>query len=251
MSQPIAFVSNAAGFAGPGAVLGLLQGGFQVWAQDASFADPAVSETYAAGRADVHLLSESDPAQLVKTVVAAAGRIDALVSNDHYPAPPHLPHDAPASELTANLDTLITAPFQLIQAALPQLKAQGGGNIVMVTSNRTNLPLSGGGFADAARAGVNALLKSLARDLAADQITVNAVAPNFLYSEAYYPKAIYEQTELGRAYVRQNVPAGRLGDPSEIGEVIHFLASAKTRFMTGAILEFSGGWPWAGARPEL
>ncbi|MEC8041026.1 MAG: hypothetical protein VX181_10010 [Pseudomonadota bacterium] len=74
MSHPNALVSNAAGFAGPGAVLGLLEGGFQVWAQDASFADPAVAETYAAGRADLHLLSEPDPAQLIQAV--AEGRTD-------------------------------------------------------------------------------------------------------------------------------------------------------------------------------
>lgn len=87
-------------------------------------------------------------------------------------------------------------------------------------------------------------------DWAADGVTVNAVGPNFLYSEAYYPSALFRDTKRGRDYVRRSVPVGRLAEREEIGEVIAFLATAKTRFLTGSIIEFSGGWPFGEARPS-
>lgn len=245
-----ALVTNATGFAGPGAVEALRQDGFRVLVHDPAFADPAAWVEFAAGRSGLEPITASMPEEVIETVFSRTERLDALVSNDHYPAPAMPPDAAPVAELRANYGKLIEYPFRLIQAALPRLRDQGGANIVMITSNRDRLPLSGGAFPDAARAGVNAMMKSLAIDCAKDGIIINAVAPNFLYSEAYYPKAFFKETEAGRAYVEDSVPVGRLADPSEIGEVITFLATAKTRFMTGAMIEFSGGWPFAPARPN-
>ncbi len=145
---------------------------------------------------------------------------------------------------------MVAFPFALVQAALPVLRRQSQANIVLITSNRTRLPLSGGAFADAARAAANALLRSLAIDCAEHGVVVNAVAPNFLYSEAYYPNAIFLDTQRGRACVRDAVPVGRLAAPEEIGELIAVLASVKSRFLTGAIVDFSGGWPAGPARPS-
>ena len=76
------------------------------------------------------------------------------------------------------------------------------------------------------------------------------MAPNFLYSEAYYPKAVFKESTAGRDYVRDSVPLGRLGEPREMGELIVFLAGAKARFLTGAVIDFAGGWPVGAARPE-
>jgi NAD(P)-dependent dehydrogenase (short-subunit alcohol dehydrogenase family) len=78
---------------------------------------------------------------------------------------------------------------------------------------------------------------------------VNAIAPNYLYSETYYPKARFVDDAAGRAYVEQVVPAGRLGQPEEIGELIVYLATMQGSFMTGAIIDFSGGWPVAMQAP--
>ncbi|MGB0695688.1 MAG: SDR family oxidoreductase [Rhodospirillaceae bacterium] len=250
-----ALVTNALGFAGPPAVAALLEAGFTVLAHDQGFADPAVWAGFAADRAGLYPLSASEPEAVIDAAFATAldlgvPDLGVIVSNDHFPAPTHMPDTAPVQALRDNYQALVEFPFRLIQAALPTLRARGSANIVMVTSNRTRLPLSGGAFPDAARDAVNALVRSLAIDCAPDGITVNAVAPNFLYSEAYYPKAYFKDTEEGRAYVRQNVPVGRLADPEEIGEVIAFLATAKARFLTGAIIDFSGGWPFGAARPK-
>ncbi len=74
--------------------------------------------------------------------------------------------------------------------AIPALRAALAARVVMITSNRTRLPMPGGAIPDAARAALNALVKSLSLELAPDGIPVNAIAPNFLYSETYFPRAL-------------------------------------------------------------
>lgn len=244
-----ALVTNAAGFAGPPAVDALLEAGYRVLAHDRGFSGPEVWSRFRRGRDRVEPFSATDPEALVEDAFRSAPEIDAIVSNDHVPAPAFQPEDAPISGLQEHYAALVEAPFRLIRAALPRLRRQGGANVVMVTSNRTRLPLSGGAFPDAARAAANAMVRSLAVDCARDGVVVNAVAPNFLYSEAYYPRALFKDSERGRAYVREAVPVGRLADPEEIGEVILFLATVRTRFLTGAVVDFSGGWPFGPARP--
>jgi NAD(P)-dependent dehydrogenase (short-subunit alcohol dehydrogenase family) len=72
---------------------------------------------------------------------------------------------------------------------------------------------------------------------------VNVVAPNYLYSEAYYPRARFIDDPLGSAEIAAKVPLGRLGRPEEIGELIAFLASGRAPFVTGQVIDFTGGWP--------
>lgn len=248
--MPVALVTNAADFAGPPAVDALAAAGFRVLAQDDSFADGAVWSAFSESHPAAELLSGDGPAAVVANAWAAAGQVDAIVSNDHFPAIHGATQDAALADLRETLEVLVVDPFALLQAAIPRLKAQGGGNVVMITSCRTRLPLSGGAIPDAARAGANALVRSWSIELAPFEIAVNAIAPNFLYSEAYFPRATFVDDPRGRAYVDQSVPAKRLGRPEEIGEVITFLATTRARFLTGAVIDFAGGWPAAPSRPE-
>ena len=244
-----ALITNATGFAGPPAVRALVEAGFHVLAHDAAFADAGRWAAFAEGQARLQAISAVEPDEVGREAIEIAGSLAVIVSNDHYPAPKYLPDTAPIEELRQNYYRFVEFPCRLIQAALPHLRRQGGANIVMITSNRARLPLSGGAFADAGRAAANAMVHSLAIDCAKDGIIINAIAPNFLYSETYFPNAVFRDTERGRAYIEESVPVGRLGDPEEIGEVIVFLATVRTRFLTGAIVDFSGGWPTAPARP--
>ena len=175
--------------------------------------------------------------------------LDVLISNDTFPAI-HIPiEEANVEDLNATLENVLVYPFKLMQEAIPRLKKQGRGNVIMITSCRTELPLPGGAIPDIARAGANALLKSLSIELAPCGIPVNAIAPNYLYSEAYFPRSKFIDNPIGKNFIREVVPAGRLGEPEEIGELISYLANMKGSFHTGTIIKFAGGWPAAPKRP--
>lgn len=247
--SPVALVTNVTGYAGPPAVAALVAAGFRVLVHDGAFADQARLAAFLAAHPQAEYVAAADPAALIESAWAKAGRLDAIVSNDHFPAPQTSLEETSLTFLRDTMESLVVAPFALLQAAVPKLKAQGGGNVVMITSCRTRSPIAGAAVPDAARAAANALVQSLAIELATDDIAVNAVAPNFLYSEAYYPRAIFLDGDRGRAYVDAMVPARRLGKPEEIGELIAFLATTKAKFLTGAIIDFAGGWPATPARP--
>jgi NAD(P)-dependent dehydrogenase (short-subunit alcohol dehydrogenase family) len=245
LNQAVALVTNALAFAGPPAVEVLVQAGFQVVAHDTAFASAEARSSYQAANPQVVAVPDQTPADVVQAASAVGGRLDVLVSNDAY-RPIHGPvEQAEIADLQATLDHLVVFPFGIARAAIPLLKAQAKARVVFISSNRTRLPLRGGSIPDIARAGVNAFIKSLSIELAPHGIPVNAIAPNFLYSEMYYPKARFADHPEGRAYLEQTVPVGRLAEPQEIGELIHYLATMQGNFMTGAIIDFSGGWPVA------
>lgn len=250
MTKPVALITNALAFAGPPAVDALLKAGFQVVVHDVAFVSLEAQQQYRATNPGVVVLPDQSPADIVESAWAVSQRLDVLVSNDAY-RPIHGPvENAELEDLQATLDRLVVFPFGVASAAIPRLKAQAKARIVFISSNRNRLPLRGGSIPDIARAGANALVKSLSIELAPHGIPVNAIAPNYLYSETYYPKARFVDDPAGRAYIEQTVPAARLGQPQEIGELIHYLATMQGSFMTGAIIDFSGGWPVAAAPPN-
>ncbi len=246
MTKPVALITNARAFAGPPAVDSLQKAGFQVVVHDVAFVSSIAQANYRSANPDVFILPDQSPAEIVESDWAVSNRLDVLVSNDAY-RPIHGPiEDAEIDSLEeATLDRLVVFPFEIAKAAIARLKNQAKARVVFISSNRNRLPLLGGAIPDIARAGINALVKSLSIELAPHGIPVNAIAPNYLYSETYYPKARFVDDPAGRAYIKQTVPAGRLAEPEGIGELIHYLATMQGTFMTGAIIDFSGGWPVA------
>jgi 3-oxoacyl-[acyl-carrier protein] reductase len=250
LTKPVALITNALAFAGPPAVNSLLKAGFQVVVHDVAFISAEAQANYRTANPDVVVLPDQTPAEIVESAWAVNNRLDVLVSNDAYRPIHGAIEDAEIESLQSTLDRLVVFPFGIAKAAIPRLKTQAKARIVFISSNRNRLPLRGGSIPDIARAGVNALVKSLSIELAAHGIPVNAIAPNYLYSETYYPKARFVDNAAGRAYIEQTVPAGRLAEPEEIGELIHYLATMQGTFMTGAIIDFSGGWPVAAPPPN-
>lgn len=249
MKKRLALVTNVLDFVGPPAVRALLQDGYDVVAQDPAFQDAGRREEYEAGHPGAAALGIRDPKELVRHVWSAHARVDVLISNDTFPAV-HAPiEEADVDDLYATIEGVMVYPFKLMKSAIPKFKHQGSGNIIMITSCRTELPLPGGAIPDMARAGANALVKSLSIELAPFGIPVNAIAPNYLYSEAYFPKAKFIDNPVGRDFIRDVVPAGRLGTPEEMGELVSYLANMKGSFHTGTIIKFAGGWPAAPKRP--
>jgi 3-oxoacyl-[acyl-carrier protein] reductase len=256
LSKPLALVTNALEFAGPAAVTALHESGFQIVAHDVSFAKSSEREKYHVAHPHVVALAAQTPIDIVEAAWMVGKRLDVLISNDAYPPVQGSIEGAEIAALHATLNRLVVFPFEIAKAAIPRLKTQPAARIVVITSNRNRLPLVGGAIPDIARAGANALVKSLSLELAPHGIPVNAIAPNYLYSETYYPRARFVDDAAGRAYIERVVPAGRLARPEEIGELIRYLATMQGTFLTGATIDFSGGWPvalsppnWAGLKP--
>ncbi|MCG8616355.1 MAG: SDR family oxidoreductase [Desulfobacterales bacterium] len=249
MSEKTALVTNVRDYVGPPAVDALVAAGFKVTAHDPSFEDSSLRQAYAEAHPGVTPVDVQTPDALIRRMTENGGTIDVLVSNDTYPAIHGPIESADIDDLRKTIDAVVMFPFALMQAAIPVFKKQGRGNIILITSCRTELPMPGGAIPDIARAGANALVKSLSLDLAPHNVPVNAVAPNYLYSEAYFPKAKFIDDPRGKAFIRDVVPAGRLGQPEEIGETIRYLAEMKGAFHTGTIIKFAGGWPAAPVRP--
>ena len=249
MNEKIALVTNVLDYVGPPAVKALLESGHSVVAQDPAFADTDKLEGYKADHPGTDPIGIRDPRELIEYVWERYQKVDVLVSNDTFPAIHGPIEEANIDDLTDTIDNVLVYPFKLVQAAIPRLKQQGRGNVIMITSCRTELPLPGGAIPDIARAGANALVKSLSLELAPYSIPVNAIAPNYLYSEAYFPKAKFIENPVGKKFIEEVVPAGRLGEPEEIGELVNYLAGMKGSFHTGTIIKFAGGWPAAPRRP--
>ena len=90
---------------------------------------------------------------------------------------------------------------------------------------------------------MTAFAKALTKEAAPFEVQVNVVAPNYLHSEMYYPRERFIDDPEGRALIARTVPFGRLGRPEEVGELVAFLVSGRSRFTTGQVVYFSGGWP--------
>ena len=190
-------------------------------------------ESYS-GQADFVDLDVTNPAAWQK-VVKAIGRIDVLVNNagSHEDALlATMPAESWQRVLSANLD----AVFHGCQAVLPQMITQRSGRIVNIASLSALLAPPGQANYAAAKAGVVALTQSLAKEVARMGITVNAICPGYIETEALSSMPAEQRTA---ALAR--VPMRRFGRPEEIAAAVRFLACPEASYITGSILKIDGG----------
>jgi len=188
----------------------------------------------------------ADAQRFIQTAVDRWGHLDVLVTNAGGPPTGTFESFDEQAWLDAfNLNFLSTA--RLIYAALPHLKAAGGGRIIAVTSVSAKQVLPNLILSNAVRAGVHGLIKTLALETGPHNITVNAVCPGPILTErlqGLFQRAVETQgitmEEAQRAWISQ-IPVGRLGQPREFGAVVAFLASERASFVNGALLQVDGG----------
>ncbi|MEO8280779.1 MAG: SDR family NAD(P)-dependent oxidoreductase [Ideonella sp.] len=145
--------------------------------------------------------------------------------------------EIPDEEWDRVLAVNLTGAFRVTRACLPALCRTGWGRVVMITSQaaRTRTPVPGAHYS-ASKAGLMALARVLAGEVAADGVTVNCVAPGRIASEmtAQVDPAV-------NAALAQSIPLGRLGTPAEVAAAVGFLVSDGAGYLTGATLDVNGG----------
>lgn len=236
-------LTNATAYAGPGALSALLAEGQRVVCHDAGFADDAVRAAFEAAHPTALALRGQTPEAIAEEAVARAGLPDAVVSNDVFPITRNDIEAVPLEDLRRTFEAVVVFPFRLAQLLLPAMKERRSGAFVFVTSARETRPEPGFAVPTTLRAATTAFAKALAKEAAPFGVQANVVAPNYLRSELYYPRARYVDDPDGRALIARLVPMGRLGEPEEVGALIAFLASGRSPFTTGQVVNFTGGWP--------
>lgn len=171
----------------------------------------------------------------VDSIVSEHGRLDVLVNNagvhdDALLA--QMSDESWAKVRSGNLD----AAFFGCRAVLPQMINQRAGRIINVASLSALLAPAGQANYAAAKAGVVALTQSLAKEVARIGITVNAVCPGYIATDALESM----DAEAQRA-AKMRVPMRRFGRPEEVAAAIRFLACADAAYITGSALKIDGG----------
>ncbi|MCW2514173.1 MAG: Short-chain dehydrogenase [Mycobacterium sp.] len=141
------------------------------------------------------------------------------------------------------VDTNLAGTFGLIQAVLPGMRRAGGGNIVVIASEWGVIGWPGATAYSASKAGLIALVKTLGRELARENITVNAVAPGVVDTPQLNidaEAASVDLDEMRRRYGAE-IPMGRIGDPGEIASAVALLARSDVGAMVGQTLQINGG----------
>lgn len=241
MGQKVCLVTNATGYAGPGAVIGLHADDWTVAAADPSFQNQEKAAVFVAGRANVYAFDETEPRALVAAVLDRFGRIDALVSNDIIADPIRPIDGSNAADLRQALEVGVVYPFELSQAVLPHMRERGAGAMIFVTSTTARHPMAEVAIYGAARAAATGYAISLGQAVGPDNIQVNVVGPNWMKNPTYFPDGWEDLMPGFKPKLDNEVPLRRLGRPDELGALIALLASQKAMPLTAQYINFAAG----------
>jgi 3-oxoacyl-[acyl-carrier protein] reductase len=180
-----------------------------------------------------------DAGRLVSNVQDQLGPIDILVCNTGGPPGGPDPLGFRREQWQDAYTTLVLAQMALIEAVLPGMRERGFGRIINVVSTSVREPNSNLMLSNAHRASMITAFKTLARQVAADGVTLNSVLPGQIDTERLIE--LLGSAEAARARAESEVPAKRLGTVEEFAAVATFLCSARASFVTGETIAVDGG----------
>lgn len=175
-------------------------------------------------------------AEFVKTVVAEFGTIDYLVNNAGITRD-QLILRMKEEDWDAVIDTNLKGAWNFSKAVLrPMMKNENGGSILNISSISGVVGMLGQSNYSASKAGMIGLTKSLAKEVASRNITVNALALGLIETDM-----AAEMNEEYREKILANIPLGRLGNVHEVAQIACFLLSPAAAYITGEVLQADGG----------
>ncbi len=190
--------------------------------------------------------SREGPERIVRDSERIMGPLSILVANAGGPRPGSW-KDLADSDWEAAFQLTLMSAVRLARAALPGMIERGWGRIVFITSTSGKQPIDGLLLSNVFRPGVIGFAKSLANDVAGCGVTVNCVCPGPYNTERIEEvlsqravKAGIDMAESKRRYLA-GVPAGRFGEPIELGRMIAFLSSEQAAFVNGCSISVDGG----------
>ena len=181
---------------------------------------------------------EAQVARVEKDIIARFGKVQILVNN----AGTNI--RKPVTEFTLTewrtvLDTNLTGAFLFTRAFVPQMKGQGYGRIINLTSIMSHVAIAGRTAYAASKSGLLGFTKALALELVSEKITVNGISPGPFATELNRP--ILDNPEANAAFVAK-IPAGRWGRVEEVGQLALYLCGEDAGFITGTDVLIDGGW---------
>jgi len=243
LDDKVALVTGASAGLGQAIAVALAEAGADVSCHGNTRAPAATCEAISKlGRQTVavtgDLSKRETPQRLIEETINHFGRLDILVNNAgtirRSPATEYSEEDW-ATVIEVNLSSV----FRLAQLAGRHMIERGGGKILNIASL---LSFQGGitvpAYA-ASKGGVAQLTKALANEWAAKKINVNAIAPGYMRTDN--TRAL-QQDETRNRQILERIPAGRWGEPSDLGGAAVFLCSAASDYVHGHVMVVDGGW---------